>query len=153
MTLPELTLDDLEAEPAVILDEFTNDDAVRLGLTGLEIIRERGLSLAVDIVIGDYLTFRARTGETGADNDVWLAGKARVVRHYGAASLLVRRRLEAASRTVTDDGLDEALYKAHGGCIPIFVGGQVYATITMSGEPDVVDHATASETISRYLAS
>ena len=33
--------------------------------------------------------------------------------------------------------------KAYGGSIPIFVGGELVATVTTSGEPDVVDHETA----------
>ncbi|MCU1533728.1 MAG: hypothetical protein JWR53_209, partial [Glaciihabitans sp.] len=49
--------------------------------------------------------------------------------------------------------IDHETHKAHGGSIPLFVGGELVATITMSGEPDVVDHATNAEAIKRYLAS
>ena len=41
--------------------------------------------------------------------------------------------------------------RAHGGSIPLRVNGEVVGTITTSGEPDVVDHATAAEAIRRYL--
>ena len=148
--LPVYTLDDLEAQPAFAVDSFSTDDAVRLGLIGVDVIRELGLDLAVDIVLGDHLAFRAMTGTTGEFNDQWLAGKAAVARHYGVPSLLVRRRLEASGRSVADDGLDDS-HKAHGGSVPILVGGVVVATITMSGEPDVLDHRATTTAVARYL--
>lgn len=149
--LPVFTLEDLEAAPAFDVPEFTTDDAVQLGTIGVEVIRERGLDLALDIVLDGHLVFRAKTGSTGPGNDEWLAGKAAVARHYGVPSLLVRRRLEASGRTVGDDGLDDS-YRAHGGSIPILVSGAVVGTVTMSGEPDVVDHAAVAETVRRFLS-
>jgi uncharacterized protein (UPF0303 family) len=53
---------------------------------------------------------------------------------------------------VADDGLDDT-HKAHGGSIPILVAGAVVGTVTMSGEPDVLDHAAVSETVRRFLAT
>ncbi len=149
--LPTYTVQDLEGEPSFAVDRFTADDATRLGTIGLGVIAERGLNLAIDIVLDGHLTFRAMTGTTGAANVEWLAGKSAVAGHYGVPSLLVRRRFEATGGTVTDDGLDHS-YRAHGGSIPIIVAGVVRGTVTMSGEPDVVDHATVRETVSRFLA-
>ncbi|HWR84722.1 MAG TPA: heme-binding protein [Rhodoglobus sp.] len=150
--LPVLTLEDLQAQRPFEVDAFGNDDAVLLGQIGIQVIRERELDLAVDIVLDGHLVFRAKTGTTGPGNDEWLAGKALVARHYGVPSLLVRRRLEAAGRTLADEGLDEA-HRAHGGSIPILVDGAVVGTVTMSGEPDVIDHEACYETITRFLAS
>ncbi len=148
--LPIFALEQLEAEPRFELPAFSNDDAVRLGSIGVEVIRERGLDLAIDIVLHGHLVFRAKTGSTGPGNDEWLAGKAAVARHYGVPSLLVRRRLEASGRSVADDGLD-ASYRAHGGSVPILVAGAVVGTITMSGEPDVLDHAATTEAVRRFV--
>jgi len=149
--LPTYSVEDLEGEPSFALGEFTADDATSLGTIALGVIAERGLNLAIDIVIDGHLAFRAMTGTTGPANDEWLAGKAAVAGHYGVPSLLVRRRFESTGRTIADDGLD-ATYKAHGGSIPIIVAGVVRGTITMSGEPDVIDHAAVRETVSRFLA-
>jgi uncharacterized protein (UPF0303 family) len=148
--LPVYSLGDLEAEQAFAVSEFSVDDALRLGMLGVEVITERALDLAVEIVLDGHLTFRAMTGTTGAANVEWLDGKSAVALHYGVPSLLVRRRFEAAGRTVADDGLDDS-YRAHGGSIPIIVAGVVRGTITMSGEPDVLDHAAARETVTRFL--
>ena len=148
--LPTYTVQDLEGEPSFAVDKFTADDATSLGTIGLGVIAERGLNLAIDIVLDGHLTFRAMTGTTGLGNDEWLAGKAAVAGHYGVPSLLVRRRFEATGGTIADDGLDAA-HKAHGGSIPIIVAGVVRGTVTMSGEPDVIDHAAARETVARFL--
>ena len=149
--LPAYSVEDLEGEPSFAIGAFTADDATSLGTIGLGVTAERGLNLAIDIVIDGHLAFRAMTGTTGPANDEWLAGKAAVAGHYGVPSLLVRRRFESTGRSIADDGLD-ATYKAHGGSIPIIIAGVVRGTVTMSGEPDVVDHAAVRETVSRFLA-
>jgi uncharacterized protein (UPF0303 family) len=151
--LPVFTVADLEAQPALDVAAFTNDDAAQLGVLAVALIRERGLNLCVRIVLHDDIAFQARLGDTGPGNDEWLEGKARVVRRFGEPSLLVRRRHEEAGTTFEDrDDVDHETFKAHGGSMPILVGGEVIGTITTSGEPDVVDHDVTSEAVRRYLA-
>jgi|SRR5450755_1111688 uncharacterized protein (UPF0303 family) len=149
--IPEYTLEQLESAGRIELDHFTSEDAFELGTLAAGVTREWGVSLSVDIVIGDYLVYRARLGTTGPGNDPWLTGKAAVVNHFGDSSLLVRRRQEATGIPFTDLPLDHDVMKAHGGSIPIYVDGTLVATITMSGEPDVVDHEAASEALRRYV--
>jgi uncharacterized protein (UPF0303 family) len=151
--LPEFTVADLEAQPALDVETFRNDDAVDLGLLAVALIRERGLDLAVKIVLYDDVVFQAKLGSTGPGNDEWLDGKARVVRRFGEPSLLVRRRHEEAGTPFEErDDVDHDTHKAHGGSMPIRAGGQVIGTITTSGEPDVIDHDVASEAVRRFLA-
>ena len=149
--VPEFSLEQLEAAGRIELDHFTNEDAYELGTLAASVALEWGLSLAVDIVIGDYLVYRARLGETGPGNDPWLSGKAAAATHFGEASLLVRRRQEATGVPFTELPLDHDAIKAHGGSIPIYVDGALCATITMSGEPDVVDHEAAAEALRRFI--
>jgi len=152
--LPEYTVADLEREDAFDVDSFDNDDAVDLGLAALEVIDERGLNLAVRIVLRGDVVFQAKLGATGPQNDPWLAGKAAVAERFGEPSLLVRRRHEEAGTPFEErTDVDHDLLRAHGGSIPIRVKGEVVGSITTSGEPDVVDHATTAETVRRYLAS
>jgi len=152
--LPEFTVDDLEREEALDVAEFTNDDAVDLGLAAVEVIDERGLNLAVRIVLRGDIVFQAKLGTSGPGNDPWLAGKHAVVERFGEASLLVRRRHEESGTPFEErSDVDHDTFKAHGGSIPIKVYGDVVGSITTSGEPDVVDHATSAEAIRRYLAA
>jgi uncharacterized protein (UPF0303 family) len=151
--LPEFTLEQLETLADVDLAHFSKEDAWQLGTTAAAVIQARSLNLAVDIVIDGDLVFRAKFGTTGPGNDQWLAGKAAVAMHFGEPSLRVRRRYEAGDTPFTDLDLDHDRLKAHGGSIPIRVSGNLVGTITMSGEPDVVDHDACAEAVTRYLAS
>lgn len=151
--LPEFSIADLEAQPALDVAEFTSDDAVDLGLIAVDMIRDRNLSLAVKIVLDDDIVFQAKLGDTGPENEQWLSGKAAVVRRFGEPSLLVRRRHEADGTPFEErDDVDHATLKAHGGSMPIRVGGDLVGTITTSGEPDVTDHDVTSEAVRRFLA-
>jgi uncharacterized protein (UPF0303 family) len=148
--LPTITAADIEAQGRAEFDRFDNDDAIELGLIAVKLIREKGVNLAVDIIRSDDLVFRAKLGKTGPGNDEWLRGKAACTRHFGIPSLLVRRREEEAGRSPKDLAIDHTTMKPHGGAIPIFVAGQLVATITMSGEPDVIDHEICAAAIARY---
>ncbi len=152
--LPVYTALDLQLEPVFDVDSFTNDHAVDLGLAALEVIDERGLNLAVRIVLRGDIVFQAKLGMTGPENDEWLAGKAAVAERFGEPSLLVRRRHEEAGTpfaSLPDEDHDR--FRAHGGSIPLRVRGEIVGTITASGEPDVLDHATAMEAVRRFLGS
>jgi uncharacterized protein (UPF0303 family) len=152
--LPVFTLEELERMPRFELPAFDNDAAVSLGEVAVEVIRERGLNLAVRIMVSGDVVFVAKLGTTGPGNDPWLRGKALVAEHFGEPSLLVRRRHEAAGSPFEDrTDIDHDSMRAHGGSIPVFVAGVVAGSITMSGEPDVVDHDAAAESIRRYLSA
>lgn len=149
--LPQYSIEDLEAVPAFERASFDNDDAVTLGLVAVEMIRRHGGDLAVRIVLRGDEVFLAKLGATGPGNDAWLAGKAAVAERFGEPSLLVRRRHEAAGTPFADrTDIDHDRFRAHGGSVPIFVDGEVVGTITMSGQPDVIDHAVVAETIRRF---
>ncbi|MDP9026165.1 MAG: heme-binding protein [Actinomycetota bacterium] len=150
--LPVFSLAELEGQPVIDLEAFDNDDAVELGLIAVEVIRERDLNLAVRIELGGDTVFQAKLKNTGAGNDPWLAGKAAVVARFGEPSLLVKQRhLEAGSPFEERTDINHETLKAHGGSMPIRVDGELVGTITTSGEPDVVDHATTAEAVRRFL--
>jgi uncharacterized protein (UPF0303 family) len=151
--LPVYTVAELEKHAAIQLPSLTNDEAVDLGLVAVQVIRERDVSLAVDIVLEGDLVFRAKLKSTGPGNDPWLAGKAAVAMQFGEPSLLVKMRHVEAGTQFTDLDLDHGVLKAHGGSIPLRVDGNIVGTLTMSGEPDAIDHETAFEAITRYLAT
>jgi uncharacterized protein (UPF0303 family) len=152
--VPTYTLADVEAQGRVEFEHFSKEDALALGTIGVAVIQEWNRSLAVDIVIEGDLVYRAKLGNTSIGNDAWLAGKAAVATYFGDASLLVKLRQEATGVPFTDlEGLDHEILKAHGGSLPIYVDGKVIGTITMSGEPDVVDHETVVEAVRRYQAT
>ena len=152
--LPEFDIETLEHEDVLDVPSFDNDDAVDLGLAAVEVIDERELNLAVRIVLRGDIVFQAKLGTSGPGNDPWLAGKHAVVMQFGEPSLLVRRRHEAAGTPFEElPDVDHDAFKAHGGSVPIKVNGETVGSITTSGEPDVVDHATSAEAVRRFLAA
>lgn len=147
---PTYSMEQLESEPVANLRSFTRDDAARLGEIAVAVAREWEKDLAVDIYIGDELAYRAQLGSTGQGNADTIRGKNLVAKKFGHSSLLARFKKEA-DPTVAE-GLDDS-YKFWGGCIPLFVDGELVATITTSGEPeDVVDHEATAEAVRRFLA-
>ena len=151
---PVYTAADVAAEPTIDVPSFDNDDAVRLGLLAVEVIRERDLNLAVRVVLRGDVVFQAKLKATGPGNDSWLAGKAAVAEKFGEPSLLVKLRDQEAGTPFEErTDFDHDALKAHGGSIPIRVNGDVVGTITTSGEPDVIDHQTAAEAVARFLAA
>ena len=77
-----------------------------------------------------------------------------MVRQFGEPSLLVRlRHREAGTPFDERDDIDHELFKAHGGSIPLRVNGVLVGTLTMSGEPDAIDHEAAAEALMRYRAT
>lgn len=152
-SVPTFSIADLESLSDLDLGEFTNEDAVNLGLFAVTLVRAWDFNLAIEIVLRGDVVFRAKLKTTGIDNDPWLAGKAAVVRQFGEPSLLVKLRHEQAG-TPFDlrDDIDHTVMKAYGGAVPLLVDGALVGTLTMSGEPDAIDHYVAAETLKRYIA-
>ncbi|CAO1651528.1 heme-binding protein [Salinibacterium sp. NSLL150] len=152
--LPHYSVPDVEYLNEIEFDTITNDDAVALGLIAVQVIQEWDLNLAVEIVLHGDVVFKAKLKSTNADNDPWLAGKAAVVNHFGEASLVVKLRHLAAGTPFEDrTDVDHDRYKAHGGSIPLWVDGAIIGTMTMSGEPDAIDHEAAAEALARFVSS
>ena len=141
-------LEALEAE--LVFDSFDLNDAWRLGSAAAELIVENGYSLAVQIVVGGRVVFKAAFNGVSQDTEPWLTGKAAAALLFESSTYRVRLRKDLDPSVV--DGLDEDTYRTHGGSIPIRVHGRgIVGTITVSGEPDTVDHAVAIDAIARAL--
>ena len=146
-------ISELEAlEKTLEFASFDQSDAWRLGNAAVEIIIERELVLAVQIVLGSHVVFKAAVNGVDADTDDWLIGKAAAARHFQSSTLRVRLRNDADPTTTA--GIDTDVIRTHGGSVPIWVSGRgIVGTITVSGEPDTVDHEVAVAAIQRALAS
>jgi uncharacterized protein (UPF0303 family) len=152
MDLPDYSIEELETQESLMFSSMTNDEAVDLGLIAVDVIREADLNLCVEIVLGGDTVFLAKLKGTDAGNNPWLRRKAASAMHFGHSSLLLRKQLERDNQMLDDLSDDHEELAASGGSVPIRVGGEIVGTITMSGEPDHVDHAAVIESINRYLA-
>ncbi|MDN3293732.1 heme-degrading domain-containing protein [Streptomyces ficellus] len=154
MTAP--TIAELQAQQArLVLPRFTYEDAWALGTLLVELARECRAPVAIDIRRGGRQLFRAALPGSSADNDDWIDRKRRVVERYGESSLLVGTRFRAKGKSFdTDSRLDPGRYAAHGGAFPIAVeGAGVIGTVTVSGLPQVEDHALVVEALEHFTHS
>jgi uncharacterized protein (UPF0303 family) len=153
---PAPSIDELEAqETRLTLPRFTHDDAWTLGSLLVELARERGAPVAIDITRGGQQLFHAALPGSTPDNDAWLARKRRVVERYGCSSYLVGSRFRAKGTTFeASSRLDPDVYAAHGGAFPITVeGAGVIGVVAVSGLPQVEDHALVVEALERFTAA
>jgi uncharacterized protein (UPF0303 family) len=133
----------IEEEVAELqLDSFGPADALRLGLILVRKGTEGALPIAIDIRRGEQILFHAALEGAQADNDVWIARKARAVARYGIPSLLLGTRPKIAGRRIENEGwFDQMAYAAHGGGFPVTVrGAGIVAVATVSGLPQIDDH-------------
>ncbi|MEU5341256.1 heme-degrading domain-containing protein [Streptomyces sp. NPDC020766] len=150
------TIAELEGqERRLTLPHFTYDDAWTLGTLLVELAREQGAPVAIDIRRGGQQLFHAALPGSTPDNDAWIDRKRRVVDRYAASSLLVGTRFRAKNTTFEDSSrLDPDVYAAHGGAFPITVeGAGVIGTVVVSGLPQLEDHAMVVEALERFTAT
>jgi uncharacterized protein (UPF0303 family) len=144
-----------QQERDLTLTRFSNEDSWRLGCLIVELARERGAAVTVDIRRGGQQLFHCALEGTAPDNDAWLDRKARVVERYGASSLLVGERFRAKGTTFEESSrLDPDVYAAHGGAFPLRVRGVgVVGVVGVSGLPQAEDHALVVAALTRFLSA
>ncbi len=143
-----------DQERRLQVDRFDNDDAWRLGCLLVELARDRGLGVAIDIRRGGQQLFHCALAGTTPDNDSWIERKVRVVERFGASSFLVgqRHRDKGSTFEAATPHLEPSLYAAHGGAFPIRVRDVgIVGTVTVSGLPQAEDHALVVEGLERFL--
>jgi uncharacterized protein (UPF0303 family) len=142
-------LEELEAK--LVFDSFDQDTSLRLGLAAIDAIRAEGTPMAVQIVLGTHVVFKAAIGGVSDDTDSWLAGKAAAALLFESSTLRVRLRKDLDPSFL--EGIDQDIYRTHGGSFPIRVAGRgIVGTITVSGAPDTVDNAMAVEALKTVIS-
>jgi uncharacterized protein (UPF0303 family) len=150
MTMAEL----VAQEQRLQFTRFDNDDAWRLGCLLVELARERGAAVTVDVRRGEQQLFHCALPGTSADNDAWIERKIRVVRRYGSSSYLVGQRFRDQGASFEERSrLDPNLFAAHGGAFPVLVAGVgLVGTVAVSGLPQLEDHLLVVEALEAFLA-
>lgn len=132
---------------------FVHDDALAVGQHVIDLSRERDLTIATAIWLGEQLVFQAALSGTTADNDGWMNRKVAVVRRFDKASLFVAEQM--ASYGITDPAtarmVDPMLYAFNGGAVPIRIGATQVGVAVASGVNDDVEHDIVVEALKRHL--
>ncbi|WHM38577.1 heme-degrading domain-containing protein [Streptomyces sp. BPTC-684] len=154
MTAVSFSVPELEAQEAELeLPRFTHEDAWVLGSLLRELAVARRAPVTIDIHRGTQQLFRCALPGSTPDNDAWIDRKRRVTERYAAASYLVGARFRAKNTTFeASSRLDPDTYAAHGGAFPLRVTGTgVIGTVTVSGLPQVEDHALVVEGLRVFM--
>lgn len=146
----------LAEEAELRLDSFGVDDAWVLGAQMRRAAAERGLPVAIGIVLGHQRVFHTALPGSSADNDDWLARKTAVVRRYGRSSLGVGEQFRVEGKDFdVASRLDPARFAAHGGVFPLVLrrGGALLGAVGVSGLPQRDDHAFVVEQLRAFIGA
>jgi uncharacterized protein (UPF0303 family) len=138
-------------EQDLVLAEFDEAVAFKLGSAIRERALAEGLSLVVDIRSWDRQMFFAATSGTSADNAEWVRRKINTVRRFQRPSYrMVLERGEAPFSPQA--GADPADFVIAGGGFPIRVkGAGIVGCLTISGLPGRDDHGIAVAALCDHL--
>jgi uncharacterized protein (UPF0303 family) len=144
----------LDQERRLVLPSCSEEDALAVGRWLLDAATARSLPVAIEVWRGARLVFRASRPGTNAHNDLYLAGKRRVVEHFGHSSFYERQRHLAAGTTFAEaTSLQFPEYAPHGGGFPLLVEGTgPVGVVLVSGLPQEQDHALIVEALAAHLA-
>nr|MBQ4317707.1 heme-degrading domain-containing protein [Clostridia bacterium] len=143
----------LQQEKELIFTSFGNEDALRLGLILIDLAKEYGWDMAVNIEVGGTRMFSYLMPGTAKENLNWMRRKINLVHFFGHSSYYCHHMLIVKNKQLDKDiGLNDADYVAVGGSFPIIMqGGAVVGTVTVSGRPHKEDHQLVTEGIARFL--
>ena len=144
----------LDQEARLQFPSASPDDAIAIGGWLLAAAVERGLAITIEVWLGSRLVFRAARAGTNAHNDLYLAGKRRVVEHFGHSTMYARLYHESRGTTfAAGTSLAFPEYAPHGGGFPLIVRGTgPVGVVLVSGLPQQEDHALVVEALEAHLA-
>ena len=155
-------MDDLERERErvaaeereLVLDTFSSDEALELGLLLLEKVRARKLPVVVDIERCGQRVFHVAAPGSAPDNACWVERKKNLVKRVWKSSYAVGLTLRAEGKTLAQKmEVSTEEFAAHGGCFPLLVRGLGFVgTVAVSGLPQKEDHDLLVETLREHLA-
>lgn len=132
-----------QEENDLVLNQFTEDDAWKLGHLIVEEAKKQGARVAIDIRRPAQILFHVALEGATPDNDEWIRRKSNVVFRFGKASLAMGISLALAETTIeAKSHVSSMEYSPNGGAFPLRVHGcGLVACTTVSGLAQEDDHA------------
>ena len=143
----------LEAQ-SFLLPSLSHAEALMIGEIAVELGRVRALPIAVEVRLDDWIVFHTSLPGSTAENDWWMARKARVVMAKGTSTLYERVVAEESGiNWYEQNGVSEELYAVHGGGLPLITKNEGFVGVLLiSGLPQVEDHLLGVEVLTEFLA-
>ncbi len=144
----------LDEEQILLLPSLTTSDALEIGEIAKSFGTKRGLPIAVEVRIGDWIIYHASLPGSTSENQWWIDRKARVVllKHHST----IYERVSAEERGVDwhkENNLLDKTHAIHGGGLPLITKGEGFVGVLLvSGLPQVEDHLLGVEVLTEFLA-
>ena len=144
----------LQEELLLTLPALDVADAVEIGEIAKSFGVMRGLPIAVEVRLGDWIIYHASLPGSTAENQWWIDRKARVVllKHHST----IYERVSAEERGVDwhkENNLLDETHAIHGGGLPLITKSDGFVGVLLiSGLPQVEDHLLGVEVLTEFLA-
>jgi uncharacterized protein (UPF0303 family) len=144
----------LQEELLLTLPALDVADAVEIGEIAKSFGVMRGLPIAVEVRLGDWIIYHASLPGSTAENQWWIDRKARVVllKHHST----MYERVSAEERGVDwhkENNLLDETHAIHGGGLPLITKNEGFVGVLLiSGLPQVEDHLLGVEVLTEFLA-
>jgi uncharacterized protein (UPF0303 family) len=144
----------LDEEQILLLPSLTTSDALEIGEIAKSFGTKRGLPIAVEVRIGDWIIYHASLPGSTSENQWWIDRKARVVmlKHHST----LYERVSAEERGVDwhkENNLLDETHAIHGGGLPLITMDKGFVGVLLiSGLPQVEDHLLGVEVLTEFLA-
>ena len=144
----------LEEESKLVLRILDISAALEIGQMVTSFGIERGLPIAVEVRIGDWIIYHASLPGSTSENQWWIDRKARVVllKHHSTMYERVSTEERGVDWHKENNLLDET-HAIHGGGLPLITKGEgLVGVLLISGLPQVDDHLLGVEVLTEFLA-
>lgn len=138
---------------ALIFPAFDESDAWALGRALVQMALDDNLGVVINIRTPERTLFHAALQGSAPLNETWARRKSNVAFMFGKSSLEVGAAHREKGQDLTRHGLPSADFADNGGAVPVVVAGVgVVAVVTVSGLPQLDDHALVVAAMRDYLA-
>jgi uncharacterized protein (UPF0303 family) len=142
-----------DQENRLVFQEFNEDTALDLGMSLVTMALAENLAVVINIRTPDRTLFHAAMPGATPLNDNWARRKGNVALMFQQSSMRVTNTLLEKGHHLSVHGLPEADYAASGGSFPVRVQNVgVVAVVTVSGLPQLEDHALVVRALDDLLA-
>ena len=144
----------LQEEKILELPNLSISDYLEIGEIAKSFGTQRGLPIAVEVRIGDWIIYHASLPGSTSENQWWIYRKARVVllKHHST----LYERVSAEERGVDwhkENNLLDQTHAIHGGGLPLITKSDGFVGVLLvSGLPQVEDHLLGVEVLTEFLA-
>ena len=144
----------LQEELLLTLPKLDVADAMEIGEIAKSFGTQKGLPIAVEVRLGDWIIYHASLPGSTSENQWWIDRKARVVmlKHHST----IYERVSAEERGVDwhkENNLLDETHAIHGGGLPLITKGDGFVGVLLvSGLPQVEDHLLGVEVLTEFLA-